>query len=465
MEVKNYKEILDKLNIDYSKVINSTLDIKNDSILCIDHRNVEKLDNLVSESLKKGVKYILTSSNCSVNDSKLVKFDDYNLVFESILNYIYEGYKNLKYFGITGTNGKTTSAFYLKQLLGNNSLFVGTTDQKSKYPFTEETVLTTPKIFNLVKLISIQNKKIDSIVLEVSSHALDQNRLGNLEFEITGFTNLSQDHLDYHKSMENYLDAKSKLFQKNKSKKFVYIDSIYAKKLVANSNIESFSIGYDSKNDVILRNFSNNNLEFTIDNNDVKLNLKLIGPKSIENFLLAFGMAYYSNTKDLLTLIKNSSGLINPQGRYEKIETNNNLNVIVDFAHTPLAIEEVIKYSKSIYKKVLVILGAGGNRDRSKRNLMGKAASYADSIFITNDNPRNENPLEIANSILEGIPLNKNVEVILDRQEAISKAISLLKDDEVLLILGKGHEKTQEFQNELIPFDDVLIAKNIMENL
>ena len=190
--------------------------------------------------------------------------------------------------------------------------------------------------------------------------------------------------------------------------------------------------------------------------------LNLSGPKFIENFLLAFSMSYYSGLYNLNDLIANAKNLTNPPGRFETIN-HNNKNVVVDYAHTPVAIEEAINYAKSKYKNVIVILGAGGDRDKRKRKKMGEAATSADHIIITNDNPRHEDPIDISKEILEGIPLNKNTDVILDRKEAIYKGVESLKENEVLLILGKGHEKYQEVKDDLFPLDDTKIARDALE--
>ena len=449
-------------DIDYSKIVNHTIDVSVDSILCIDHEDKKKLDKYIELSLKQKPKYIITSNKSEVVNDRVLRFEQYEVILNQILQEIAPNFNNLDYFGITGTNGKTTSAFYLNQLIGEDNLFIGTIDKEQKYFFTKEKILTTPKLFNIVKLISLQNKKIKSVTIEVSSHALEQNRLGNLKFLISGFTNLSQDHLDYHGSLKNYLNAKSKLFQKGVSEKFVYIDSKESKELVEISNIDSYSIGTKENNDVRLLNFDNKKINFSIDGTQVECELNLSGPKYIENFLLAFSMAYYSDQYNLNDLVTSSHNLTNPPGRFESI-TFEDKTVVVDYAHTPVAIKEAIQYAKSKYNFVTIVLGAGGNRDKSKRVKMGEATRNADYIIITNDNPRSEDPLEISKNILEGIPLNKKTDVILDRKKAIYKGIERLKDNEVLLILGKGHEKVQEVQNELLPFDDIKIAKEALE--
>ena len=455
-------EDLKSREIDYSKIVNHTQDVSVDSILCIDHHDREKLDNYIELSLKQNPKYIITSSRSEVLNDRVLRFEEYQTIFDHVLHEIAPNYKKLDYFGVTGTNGKTTTAFYLNQLIGLDNLFVGTIDEEKKFSFTKEKVLTTPKLFNIVKLISLQKNNIKSVSLEVSSHALQQNRLGNLKFLISGFTNLSQDHLDYHGSLKNYLHAKSKLFQKGVSEKFVYIDSEDSKKIVEISNIESYSIGTKEENNVKLINFNDGIVNFSLDGNEVECELNLSGPKFIENFLLAFSMSYYSGLYNLNDLIANAKNLTNPPGRFETIN-HNNKNVVVDYAHTPVAIEEAINYAKSKYKNVIVILGAGGDRDKRKRKKMGEAATSADHIIITNDNPRHEDPIDISKEILEGIPLNKNTDVILDRKEAIYKGVESLKENEVLLILGKGHEKFQEVKNDLLPFDDIKIAREALE--
>ena len=167
-------DYLKSLDIDYSKVVNHTFDVVEGSILCINHDDNNKLNEYVSSSLNKNPELVITSNKCSIQDEKVLRFDDYDTIFSHILEGISPNYRNLNYFGITGTNGKTTTAFYLNQLIGTDNLFIGTIDEKNKYSFTNEKILTTPKLFNVVKLISLQQENISSVSLEVSSHALDQ---------------------------------------------------------------------------------------------------------------------------------------------------------------------------------------------------------------------------------------------------------------------------------------------------
>ena len=450
------------LNIDYSKVVNSTLDIKDDAILFIELDNVEKLDKLILEALKKGAKFVLTSSNSTIEKENVYRYKNYDEVFNDLLKKISPNFKSKHYFGITGTNGKTTTGYLLKQLIGSTAAFVGTVDEDDYFNFTKEEHLTTPKLFNLVKLISKLNSDIDSIILEVSSHAIKQDRLKDINFVISGFTNLSQDHLDYHINMDEYLMTKSKLFNEDTSNKFLFVDSEYGKKINLTQDSRGLSIGNAPSNDVEFLSYEDEIINFKIDGIKIKENLKITGPESVYNFLLAFGLAYYSELYDFEALKNNIKTLKNPPGRYQVLDINEK-SIIVDYSHTPDAIEKVISYTRDLYQnEIIVVFGAGGNRDKSKRKLMGKASQLANKIIITNDNPRNENPMEIAKDILAGIDLQKDAKIILDRRDALEEAISFLNDKTTLLVLGKGHEKHQEIGDRILDFDDVVVIKDIL---
>ena len=450
------------LNIDYSNVVNSTLDIENDSILCIELNDAERLDNLILEGLKKGTKLVLTSNKSNIENESVYRYENFEEIFFDILKNLSPDYKSKYYFGITGTNGKTTTGYLLKQLIGSTSAFVGTVDEENYFDFTKEEHLTTPKLFNLVKLISKLNSDIDSIILEVSSHAIKQDRLKDINFVISGFTNLSQDHLDYHINMDEYLMTKSKLFNEDISNKFLFVDSEYGQKINLTQNSRGLSIGNAPSNDVEFLSYEDEIINFKIDGIKIKENLKITGPESVYNFLLAFGLAYYSELYDFEALKNNIKTLKNPPGRYQVLDINEK-SIIVDYSHTPDAIEKVISYTRDLYQnEIIVVFGAGGNRDKSKRKLMGKASQLANKIIITNDNPRNENPMEIAKDILAGIDLQKDAKIILDRRDALEEAISFLNDKTTLLVLGKGHEKHQEIGDRILDFDDVVVIKDIL---
>ena len=470
MNTLNNDELSLIKELNSNQIINSTLDITDNSVLFINHESKEKLEKYISEALDKNLQTIVTSENCSISNEKIIKVKNYEEKYNEVLIKLCPGYQDKNFYGITGTNGKTTTGFYLNQLIHKPSLFVGTTEEDIFKKVTNEEHLTTPKLFNILKLLGLnENKDINNVIIEVSSHALDQERLKGLKFKISGFTNLSQDHFDYHKNIENYFNSKLKLFSNNVSEKLVYIDSDWGNKINSLSKIPSFSIGRSKKNNLYIKKINIDkekyDLTFEIEGKSFEITVPLSGPESHLNYLLALSMAYFSEISNLEKILEASTSLKNPRGRFEIIKYKKNNDVIIDFAHTPESITQVIKFVKNKYHKVIVIFGAGGNRDKEKRILMGKSVNLADQIIITNDNPRNENEEDIAKEILKGIKLNKETKVILDRKEAIIEGINNLDKDSVLLILGKGHEKIQEFESSSIKFSDQdVVNKYIREN-
>ena len=466
--IKELRDIFDK-DFDYSSLVNSTLDIKEKSVLLINNNSEKRLNELIVDAINKNVKNIITSKKCTIVDKKIIRVENYERTFNDLLNKICKDFETKKYFGITGTNGKTTTGFYLNQLIANKSIFIGTTEEDLFKNITNEEHLTTPKLFNIIQLLSKQeNKDIVDVIIEVSSHALDQDRLKGIIFKVSGFTNLSQDHFDYHKNFDNYYKSKLKLFSKELSEKLVYIESEWGNKIKNDSKLPSFSIGMQSTNDLYVKRIKTQkesfNINFYLDGKKYDISVPLGGPLSHMNYLLALSMAYYSGEYKLDDLLEASTEIYNPLGRHEIYSLGTN-DVVIDYAHTPESIKQSIAYVKDKYKKITVIFGAGGNRDKYKRSLMGNAANEADKIIITNDNPRDEKEDDIAKDILEGVNLNKDVEIILNRKEAIRKGIENLKDDSVLLILGKGHEKTQEFKDNTIKFSDQKIVKEMIEEI
>ena len=468
MNLLNIQELISSKEFNSKEIINSTLDISENSILFLNNKSSERLDNLINGIIDRKLKIIITTKNCSITNDKIIKIKNYDEIFSNVLEKLCPGYLNKKYYGITGTNGKTTTGFYLDQLISSKSMFIGTNEEHIFKKITNEAHLTTPKLFNIVKILGLkENNDINDVVLEVSSHALDQERLKGLKFKVSGFTNLSQDHFDYHKNIDNYFNSKLKLFNKNISEKLVYVDSDWGKKIDSLTEIPSFSIGNSKKNNLYIKKMNitkeKYDLNFEIENKNYDITVPLTGPESHMNYLLALSMAYYSEENDLDSLLEISTSIKNPLGRFEIIKYKENNEIIIDFAHTPESIYQVINFVRNKYNKVIVILGAGGDRDKEKRPLMGKSVNLADKIIITNDNPRNEDEKQIAKDILKGIELNKDTTIIHNRKEAIIEGINNLDEDSVLLVLGKGHEKIQEFKDSSIEFSDKKIVNEYIK--
>jgi len=331
-----------------------------------------------------------------------------------------------KFIGITGTNGKTTTAFLIGYILDKLGFSVGIQGTEGFYlnnKKVEPKTLTTPPI--LTTIDRLYKYKPQFFIMEVSSHAIIQNRIDGIKFDLKIFTNLSQDHLDYHKNMQEYQKAKEMFFKDNTLK-------------IINKNYNL--------------NINKNNSYFYPLNK--KFETKLKGDFNQENFQSAIlGVSKLLNISidKIANIAKDFSGIA---GRMEEVAPK----IIIDFAHTPDGMQKVLE---SIKDEKIVVFGAGGDRDKSKRKLMGQIADkYSKYIILTNDNPRCENELEIINDIKQGIK-NTPYEVILDREKAIKKAIELQKN-EYILLLGKGDEKYIQKCKEKIPFSEKEIIKNLI---
>lgn len=368
-------------------------------------------------------------------------------------NYLYENYypkfKDMTLIGLTGTNGKTTTCYLIYQILtdlGKKCAYIGTIG--FYYPgHKRELNNTTPDIDLLYNMfLEAKEAGCEYLVMEVSSHALANNRIHGLEFDEVAFTNLTQDHLDYHKTIENYAEAKKILFTKTRNEKIAVLnsDDPYYKTFMLNNN-KNITIS-DTQGDVLIQSIDLTNLgttfEFDYKNVDYTTHINMVGRYNVYNYLTAL-MLVHKLGFSIEEILKLNDTLAAPNGRMEMIKYGTN-SVFVDYAHTPDAVLNVLNSSKE-YKtgKVITVIGCGGDRDRTKRPIMGKIAEEnSDYVIYTNDNPRTEDANQIMNDILEGVKL-ENHEVILDRHAAIFKGMSMLENNDILMILGKGHEDYQ----------------------
>lgn len=336
--------------------------------------------------------------------------------------------------GVTGTNGKTTITHILQHVLGN-SCVIGTNGIEVNGEKIDYNGRTTPESFQLQKLFSELN--VDNVLMEVSSHALCLDRVTGTKFKVTAFVNLTQDHLDYHKTMQDYFEAKATLFSKKyPAKRVICIDDKWGQEL-ARRCPDAITVGF--------------NKEADYNPGNVKVDFPLIGKFNIQNMLVAYGICKALGVKNIEEKLASTPYV---EGRMQKVG-----NCVVDYAHTPDALEKAINTLKEITKgRVITVFGCGGDRDKEKRPKMGKIASeYSDYTIVTSDNPRSEDPQEIINQIVE--PMN-NYKVVIDRREAIAKAINMANKEDMILVAGKGHEKTQTIGDKVIPFDDVEVIKS-----
>jgi UDP-N-acetylmuramoyl-L-alanyl-D-glutamate--2,6-diaminopimelate ligase len=371
--------------------------------------------------------------------------------------------------GVTGTNGKTTTTHLLDQIwkyADYSSGLIGTIGIKignRQIPTTH----TTPESDELQRLLAMMRESgARGVAMEVSSHALVQERVKSIEFKAVAFTNLTQDHLDYHGTMENYYQAKRSLFTHDYAEfALVTIDSDYGKRLWDEVSIPKLSMSTSSKADWCFErlNQTTNGFEFLIrgpEGISIENSFNLIGQHNLENLLTAIALSFRSGI-DPLVISAAIPTLIGAPGRLEKVENevtkSRGFKVLVDYAHTPDAVERVLTAVRSPQiSRVIAVLGCGGERDSAKRPLMGRALnSGADIPIFTSDNPRSEDPQEIIEQMLTGLELQKSAEIILERRSALQRAIDLAKKGDVVVVLGKGHETGQEINGNKIPFNDV----------
>ena len=409
----------------------------------------------VQNAIDKGCIAILVEDRdiqCSVPS---IRIDNLSSYLSDLAQTFYQEAQNIKLIGVTGTNGKTSVSLFISQLLKALNIRTGVIGTLGISHSDNKIYNTTPDIFTIYKSLQEYSKKgIEVAVIEASSHALMQNRLSGLAFEQAIFTNLTQDHLDYHETMEQYREAKGKLFSNSKAQTVIinrddenhsYFLDIAEDKLIKTFSIDDFSDYQLSTKGFICRLFN-----FVFE-------LPLLGHFNLSNALAAFvSIKSLGYSNDLV--IPNLAKLSPPPGRMQKLDNN---NIWIDYAHTPDALTNALQTLRLHYpeSKLRVVFGCGGDRDKSKRQQMGKIASeLAHSIILTNDNPRNELPESIIKDIMAGVKIENSTQVITDRKIAINTAITTLNEDEVLLIAGKGHETTQIIGSKALPFSDIEIA-------
>jgi UDP-N-acetylmuramoyl-L-alanyl-D-glutamate--2,6-diaminopimelate ligase len=382
-------------------------------------------------------------------------------------------FESLKTVGITGTNGKTTTANLVKQIWQLNSIksgLIGTlgveiADDKL------ESARTTPEADDLQAIAAAMVEQgCKNLVMEVSSHAIDQGRIKGAKYEVVAFSNLTQDHLDYHLSMENYFQAKANLFTTEYAKAAVInIDDSYGKKLSKQVKIPVVTVSRkESTADLYLAKAEIKNGLYQVEiksksGESLSENFALLGDYNLDNLLLAVAIAYSAGLS-LDKIASTISKLQSVPGRLESVNAGQKFTALVDYAHTPDAVERVIATVKSVtHGKIIGVLGCGGDRDASKRSVMGQALfNGCDLAIFTSDNPRSESAEAILKQMTAGIDLGKKGFVEIDRKNAIDLAVKNAQSGDVVLLMGKGHESGQEVNSVVTPFDDrIELAESI----
>ena len=430
----------------------------------------------INDALSKGASAIVSSKKIKYTNPQtpLILVEDVRKSLSEACSKFYKK-KPLNIIAVTGTNGKSSVANFFYQILNFNKIpaaSIGTLGVSSK-KYSKKTRLTSMDPLSLHKNLQIlARNKVNHVILEASSHGLEQKRLDNLNINIGIFTNLSHDHLDYHKNMKSYFNAKiylfknllkknSKIITDEENKEFKIIKSIANKR-----RIKQITIGSISGNIKILHNKYKEKkqiIKISINSKIFELEIPLIGYFQVKNLLMAILTALSCGLNQ--NRIFNQIHKIKPvPGRLECVASlNNNSNIVVDFAHTPDALEQsLIALKKQFKKEIIIVFGCGGERDKKKRFTMGKIAKkYCRKIFVTDDNPRKEDPKKIRSTIIKGC---KKIAVSIgSRKKAIKIAINELGANEILLVAGKGHETTQDYGNKIINFSDKKVIKEIIK--
>ena len=449
-------------DVEIERITDKDKDTKENTLfVCIDGDRYDG-HRMVGNAIKSGAVAVLTERD--LHCEKQIIVENTRKAYSQIASNFYDNpAKKLKLIGVTGTNGKTSTAFFIKNMLNNQGVKCGLigTIENDLGDNISEAILTTPEPMELQKLFrEMVNNGCEYCVMEVSSQALAQKRVYGLEFEISILTNITIDHLDYHITMENYINSKLELF-KNSKKAVVNIDDNNIKSIIHRISCPTVTISttlnnadYTAKNVLCNENFVQYELVGTDCIGRVKVFLP--GEFTVYNSLCS-GVTLIELGFSIDNISKSAEKIEKVKGRAEKVPIPRDYTVIIDYAHTPDGLESILNCIKGFAKgKVITVFGCGGDRDKSKRAEMGRIAGELSNIaIVTSDNPRTENPLLIINDILGGMEKTKSrLAIIENRRQAIEFALSKARKGDVVLLAGKGHETYQIIGNKKIHFDE-----------
>lgn len=423
--------------------------------------------NYINDALSKGAAAFVVEKDVNVKDASVVRVNSSRHTMPLLASVFYNNpTEKLKLIGITGTSGKTTTTYLIRAILEaarKNSGLLGTisTQIGDKVYASSK---TTPESLDLQKLFrEMVDMNIDYAVMEVSSHSLELGRVDGSKFDIGVFTNLSQDHLDFHKTMDSYREAKKKLFYMTKAANVINTDDIHGRMIadeVRSLGTPLVTFGIDHKADIMAKdiNIDPKGVSFTITTPkyEAELKTKIPGKFSVYNALAAAAVAYTEGI-DINAIREGLESVANVPGRSEVLDTGTPYTVIRDYAHKPDGLEKILTTIRQYAKKrIITLVGCGGDRDKEKRPMMGRiAGELSDYVIITSDNPRSEEPMEIIKQIEAGIKSTGCDYICIEnRRDAIKFALKTAKPDDIVLLAGKGHETYQVLKDRTIPFDE-----------
>ncbi len=457
------------LNPEISSVTDDSRKVRNSSVfVCVKGKKNDGHD-YARKALERGAAVVICDHNIGIRNCIVVENtrEAYALM---CANYYGNCHRKLKMIGVTGTNGKTTTTFIIKKILEENGYkvgVIGTVDVmigNEKYPSD----YTTPNPSVLHRyLYMMKMAGCDVCIIEASSQALSQERTYGIHFDIGVFTNLTREHLDYHGSMEEYAKAKA-ILMRNSSVCIINADDSFAEMMKRNAAEKVVTFAIDGNADIKAENVKLNHggVVYTLacESGRYEIAYDVIGKFSVYNSLAALAVGIVMKV-DMKRAVRAVAEMKTVRGRIEKIPNNRNIHILIDFAHTPDSLENVLKTVRDIYdKRIITVFGCGGDRDRTKRPLMGRiACKYSDLVYVTSDNPRTEDPERIIDDIVGNIDKNNYIRTA-DRTQAIKAAIVEAEPGDTVLIAGKGHERYQILGTEKIHYDERKIVKQILDN-
>lgn len=441
--------------------------------------------SFVEKAVQDGAVAVVVSKPVTVPDHvALIYVEDTRQALQAAVPFFYDyPASKMRMIGVTGTNGKTTTTHIIAHLLRSQGYTVGVIgtvhiliDDQS-YPIHN----TTPDVADLQQILQqMVDAGVTHCIMEVSSHALALGRTAGVEYDTAVFTNLTQDHLDFHKTFDNYLAAKAKLFKqvsasyqvKEGKGAVINVDDAYGQSIVDVTTSPMITYSTEGKGSMNASDLTvtAKSSQFTLnyDGKSYPISTKIAGMFNVYNTLAAVGATLYEGLS-MEEIVKGLATFTAVPGRFELIEEGQDFAVVVDYAHTPDGLENILQTAKKIVEnRILVVFGCGGDRDATKRPIMGRiAAQYGDRVFVTSDNPRTEDPVQIVKDVevgvKEGLRDGVDYDVIVDRREAIFAAIAEAKAGDVVIIAGKGHEDYQILKEETIHFDDREVAREALK--
>jgi len=437
----------------------------------------------IEEAVRRGASAVVIDDNNAFSDSlalhhgvtKIVVADTRRALARLAGNFFGHPSERLTMVGITGTNGKTTTAYLIRSILeasGARAGLIGTIEYlfgRTSTPASH----TTPESLELQELLAqMVSAGCSAVAMEVSSHALHQSRVHGIDFSAAVFTNLTQDHLDYHGSMDKYFRAKRILFEElgSDAPAVINADDSWGQVLAREHRGALITYGFRPGNTVVVQDsavtLDGTTITVSVDGASVEVRSVLVGTFNVYNIVAALSAAYALGIP-LEAIVSGIGQLSTVRGRFERIQSQKGWTAIVDYAHTPNALENCLRTIRAVLPKnhpgrVITVFGAGGDRDRTKRPAMGAvAASLSDVVILTSDNPRSEDPLSIIKEIAAGIPPQVSYDIEPDRRQAIAQAIERARPGDVILVAGKGHEDYQIIKSRRLHFSD----REIIEHL